>query len=100
MKQHEEMIRLINETPLRYLQENDAAIARFREFTESFATNRLLQAIDNTAIAKISTALDVDKMLPDPSKIAELTKSVFGGLTGLDSIKEMERYANQHREIS
>ena len=60
MKQHEEMIRLINETPMRYLQENEAAMARLREFTDGLATSRLLQAIDSSAIAKITTALDVD----------------------------------------
>lgn len=100
LRQHEEMIRQLNETPLRYLQENAAAMARLRELAQGLDTSRLLQGIDTSAIANVTAAMDLKKFLPDLSGIAELTKTMFDGLAAPESLRAMQIFAEQHCEIS
>jgi len=99
MREQEEMVRRLDE-PLRFLRENEAAMAGLREVAQGIDTSRLFNGIDSSAVAKIASGLDMERFLPNPSVVAELTKTLFAEMTGLESIAAMERYAKQHTEIS
>jgi hypothetical protein len=64
----------------------------------SILASRLLKGIDSSAIAKLKTAIGLDKFLPDPSGIAELTKAMFAGLAAPESLRAMERFAKGNHD--
>jgi hypothetical protein len=88
------MIRRLNEPLIRHIQENEAMLRRLREIAQGFDRSRL--GVDTSAVA----ALNLDKLLPDPSQVAELTKVIFAGLSAPESVRSMQLFAEQHREIS
>lgn len=89
LQEQQETFRRLAEGPLRYLRENEAAIVRMQE---------LVNSIDTSQMQSVMQAFDATRNLPRFTTITELTSAAFRSFTEPDSIREMQRYAEQHRE--
>ena len=90
LRQREEYIRRLSEGPLRYLRENQAVIERPQE---------LLPGIDFKVMSDPLAALDFRSRLPELVSTAALAKEAFSSIAVRDSVFEMQRFADQHREV-
>lgn len=85
----QESFRGLAEGPLRYLRENEAAIARMQE---------IFNGIDTSAMQRVAAqAFDVTRNLPDLARVSELTGEAFRTFAMPESLRDMQRYAEQHR---
>jgi hypothetical protein len=85
------MFRRLAEGPLRYLRENEAAITRMQE---------MVNGIDTSPMQQIAQAFDVTRNLPNLDQVSKLTSQAFQSFTIPESIREMQRFADQHRQMN
>lgn len=90
MQEQQEIFRRLAEGPLRYIRENEAAIRRMQELTGGLDTEQFQRVIDAFGSVRNSTAFPA---------VSELTSASFASFAVPDSVREMQRYADQHREM-
>lgn len=90
LQEQEEIFRRLADGPLRYLRENEAAIARMQE---------MVNGIDTSAMQRAAQAFDATRNLPNLARVSELTSEAFRTFTVPESIREMQRFADLHREM-
>src|SRR5687767_14724320 len=84
------MIRRITEGPLRFMRENEAAIARLQQFA---------QGIDTTALERVARAFEANDVSARIQAITELTDTAFAKFRTPEAVAQMEQYAKRHQEI-
>jgi hypothetical protein len=83
LREQQEIVRRLAEGPLRYIHENQPAIARMQA---------LARSLDNSAVLRVAEAFNAVN-LAHASAIAELTSGAFKSFVLPDSVIEMQRYA-------
>jgi hypothetical protein len=90
LREQQEMFRRLAEGPLQYLRENESAIARMQE---------MVNGIDRSALQRAAQSFDVTRNMPDLVRVSQLTSEAFRTFTVPESIREMQRFADQHRQM-
>jgi hypothetical protein len=89
LQKQQEMIRRLTEGPLRYLRENQTAIERARALMDTKPFNAMRDTL---------AALDLKASMPELVSAAKFTNNAFSAFALRDSVLEMQRYADTHRE--
>ena len=90
LRDQDRAIRRLSEGPLRYLRENQTAIEQAQELLRS----------NSGAVSKSLAVLDVKSRLAELAHGAALIKETFSSLALRDSVLDMRRFADQHREVN
>jgi hypothetical protein len=91
LQEQQEMFRRLAEGPLRYIRDNEATIRRMHELARGVDTSQLQRGVEVIG--------SVAKSLPFAA-VSELTSAAFATSFAVpESVREMQRYADQHREI-
>ncbi len=91
VREQQDYFRRLSEGPLRYVRENQAAIEAVQELLRGTNLDVMRDAIGS---------LDFKSRLPEYLSTAALTKQTLSSFALPESVAEMQRFADQYREVN